>query len=173
MFDCVFINGTVGTGKSTVANALGQIAEAAGRPNAVIDLDHLRWAWPAPQADPFNHELELRNLAAVAANYREVGISSLILAGVVEIESELDRYRNALQTKRMIVCRLEAEPEVISARLRIRHSDDPAELRWSLARAGELARLLREANVDDLVVDSSTWTSKEIARRLAHAAGWI
>lgn len=173
MFDCVFINGTVGTGKSTVANGLGQIAEAAGRPHAVIDLDHLRWAWPAPQSDPFNHELELLNLAAVAANYRKAGISSLILAGVIEIESELARYRNALQTERMLVCRLEAEPEIISARLRIRHADDPGELNWSLARAGELADLLRVANVDDLVVDSSTRTSKEIAGILAHAAGWI
>jgi adenylylsulfate kinase-like enzyme len=172
MIDCIFVNGTVGAGKSSVAIALGRMEESAGHSHAVIDLDHLRWAWPAPSNDPFNHELELRNLAAIAHNYREAGVDHLIVAGVLERRSEVTRYRDALQAKHLLACRLEARSEILAARLRLRHSDDEAELSWHLARAGELANILSAANVDDLVFDSSDLRAKEVARLVSDAAAW-
>jgi hypothetical protein len=46
MFDSIFVNGTVGSAKSAVADALGAHEQGAGHPHAVIDLDHIRRAWP-------------------------------------------------------------------------------------------------------------------------------
>ncbi|WP_240183728.1 hypothetical protein [Leifsonia aquatica] len=105
--ECVFVNGTVGVGKSTVADAISA-AEAA--PHAVIDLDAVRRMHPAPVEDVFNHELELRNLRSLAANYREAGARRLILAGVIESAAEVGRYAEAAGATALLVCRLVAAP---------------------------------------------------------------
>jgi chloramphenicol 3-O-phosphotransferase len=173
MIDCVFVNGTVGSGKSSLAAALGRLAEEQGHAHAVIDTDHLRWAWPAPRTDPFHHELELKNLAAVTANYREAGIDRFILAGVIELRSEITRYREALQSSGLFLCRLEADADVLADRLRTRVARDGTNLGWYLNRAGELAAILRDAALDDLVLDTSGHSSDELARRVAQAVDWL
>lgn len=78
----LLINGTVGVGKTTVAAAVCDLLVQRQVPNALIDVDGLRKAWPSPPQDPFNMGLALRNLASVAANYVEAGVTHLILAGV-------------------------------------------------------------------------------------------
>jgi hypothetical protein len=113
------------------------LEETARRPHAVIDLDQFRRAWPAPVGDPFNHELELRNLSAVVANYREVGVEHFILAGVIEHKSEVPRYQEALRSEGLLLCRLEASAGVLEARLRSRHAQDRTDLEWHLKRAPE------------------------------------
>lgn len=167
--ECVFVNGTVGVGKSTVADAISA-AEAA--PHAVIDLDAVRRMHPAPVEDVFNHELELRNLRSLAANYREAGARRLILAGVIEAPAEVGRYAEAAGATALLVCRLVAAPDVVERRLRSRHHDDPAGLAWHLRRAGELAAILEGAALDDVVVDATDATPSQLARAVRAAAGW-
>ena len=167
--DGVFLNGAVGVGKTTVADAISALEPA---PHAVIDLDAVRRLHPAPASDVFNHELELRNLRALAANYRAAGARRFILAGVIEEAAEVARYTAALEADGMLVCRLVADPAVVERRLRARHSADPEGLDWHLHRAGELAAILDAAALDDLVVDATDATPDEIARRLRAAAGW-
>jgi adenylylsulfate kinase len=96
--ESLFINGTVGVGKSTVASHLSHLLRSSGRPHAVIDLDDVRRSWPSPENDPFNQELELRNLTALAANFSEAGAELFIIAGVIEEATEVRRYREALGT---------------------------------------------------------------------------
>src|SRR6059058_1395561 len=121
MMDAIFVNGTVGVGKSTLADAL-----SAGEPgsHAVIDLDAIRRLVPAPTSDRFNHELELLNLRSLADNYRAAGAKRFILAGVIEAEAEIPRYVDALGSEGMLVCRLVARSGVLESRLRFRHRDD-------------------------------------------------
>ncbi|WP_106815716.1 nucleotide-binding protein [Microbacterium timonense] len=69
----VVINGTTGVGKSTTLQALGAVLAEQRSPHALVDFDFLSLAWPAPADDPFKVRLGLRNLAAVAANYRVAG----------------------------------------------------------------------------------------------------
>ena len=167
--DTIFINGTVGVGKSTLADAVG--AREPG-PHAVIDLDELRRFHPAPSADRFNHELELINLRSFAANYRRAGAQRFVLAGVIENPAEIDRYLNALGSTGMFICRLHARPEELESRLRHRHAGDAATLQWHLARVGELNTILRGADIDDLVLDSSDTSPGDLARDVRRAAGW-
>jgi hypothetical protein len=76
------LSGTVGAGKTSVAEMVGDLLTEAGGPNAVIDLDWLRRSWPSPAGDRFNVAMALRNLRSVARNYRESGAVRIVLAGV-------------------------------------------------------------------------------------------
>ncbi|MDR6989252.1 adenylylsulfate kinase-like enzyme [Paenarthrobacter nitroguajacolicus] len=46
----IFLNGTVGVGKTTVAVYVGKALQRLGIAHAIIDLDAIRHAWPAPAA---------------------------------------------------------------------------------------------------------------------------
>jgi len=172
MIDTVFLNGTVGAGKSTIADALSALAAKSGYRHAVIDLDHIRRAWPAPKDDRFNHELELVNLRDVVVNYRNVGIEHFILAGVIEHATEVPRYEAALQSRGLLICRLEADDATLRRRLRPRHTDSPTELDWHLRRAGELAAILQSAAIDHVVVDASGDAPMVTATKVKEKAGW-
>ena len=167
--DSIFVNGTVGVGKSTLAAALSAIESTK---HAVIDLDEIRRLSPSPVSDRFNHELELQNLRSLAANFRRAGAQRFILAGVIEERAEISRYIDALQSDGMFVCRLVATPSVLEARLAHRHEGDPEGLQWHLARVGELAKILEVVAMDDLILDSSETSMAELAHTVRRAAGW-
>ncbi|MBG6179106.1 AAA family ATPase [Arthrobacter sp. CAN_A1] len=162
VFRCVFLNGTVGAGKTSVAQAAAALLAADGVPHAVVDLDWLRYAWPAPSGDPFNRDLELANLAALVTNFRAAGPTVLILAGVIEGSAQRQQYELALGCPLMAI-RLDAQPATIRDRLRHRHGSlDPA-LEWHLHRAGELQAILEEANADDAVISTEGRDVSQVA----------
>jgi adenylylsulfate kinase len=167
----IFLNGTVGVGKTTVAICIGQALQQLGIAHAVIDLDAIRRAWPAPAGDRFNHELELVNLASLVENYTDAGIGTFVLAGVIEDAGEIQRYRHALQGRPLGICRITADASVLRARLTSRHRDDPDGLRWHLNRAVELDGILVKQSLDDFVVDSSVRSSESVAREVLDLAG--
>lgn len=75
------IIGPVGIGKTSVAFAISDIFQydySQVLPHALIDLDDVRHAWPAPENDPFNMELGFKNLASVWRSYEEAGAKCLI-----------------------------------------------------------------------------------------------
>jgi adenylylsulfate kinase len=164
----LLINGTVGSGKTSVADALGDLLADAGIPHAVLDMDWLRRSWPCPPDDPFNMAMALRNLAAVTRNYRAAGVRRLILAGVLENRAERDAYQEALGVG-LTVCRLRVDLDVVRSRLVRRGPGDAA---WFLRRAGELDRILDHAAVDDAVIEATTGTPRETAVSVRMAAHW-
>jgi adenylylsulfate kinase len=168
----LLITGTVGAGKTSVADALGDLLSQREVPNAVIDVDWLRRSWPCPAGDPFNGAMALRNLRAVAGNFLQAGAQRLVLAGVVESRAERHAYQSAVGIP-LSVCRISVDLPAVRQRLRRRHRhDDPAQVRWFLDRAGELDGILRRARLDDAVVDASTASVAEAARAVTAAVGW-
>lgn len=165
----IFINGTVGAGKTTTANNVGELLQELGASHAVIDLDWLRNAWPAPPEDRFNLELQLRNLAPVAANFRAAGARLLIIAGVLETLDARALYEEALGS-RIVVCRLVVAPARLDQRLRHRHPPG-ADREWHLARAHELHAILAQAGVDDFLIDVDDETGPVVAQRVLAGAG--
>lgn len=147
----LLITGAVGVGKTTVAGAVGTLLEQRGIPGAVIDLDELRRCWPTPPGDGFHHRLELRNLRAVAAGYREAGARVLVAAGVLEGRAARADYQDAL-VHPVTVVRLTVPRDLARHRLRHRHRDDPDALAWHLDRFDELTAILDRAHVEDLQV---------------------
>ncbi|WP_086665683.1 AAA family ATPase [Lentzea kentuckyensis] len=163
----LLVTGPVGVGKTTVAEAVGDWLAAASVPHAVIDLDWLRFSRPSPADDPFNLELELRNLRAVARNYAEAGAHRLVLAGVLERRADRARYAEAIGTK-LTVCRLTADLSVIRKRLTARHHESA--LQWHLNRAEELEKIFAEAWVEDFVVAADQPVA-EVAQDVV--TGWL
>jgi broad-specificity NMP kinase len=49
--DAVFINGTVGVGKTSAGEALSALQADAGQSHAFIDVDTVRRLWPSPVDD--------------------------------------------------------------------------------------------------------------------------
>lgn len=170
--ESVFLNGTVGAGKTTTGEALHWLLADDGISNAVIDLDELRRSWPAPSTDRFNHELELRNLQAVAGNYRDAGVRRFILAGVLEQPTEVDRYRAALGGGKLTVIRLDASIETIHERLRNRHEPNSRQLTWHLHRSVELDGILSEARLETHVVATGRRGPNQVAQAVRALIGW-
>ncbi|TDD47231.1 hypothetical protein E1286_18320 [Nonomuraea terrae] len=168
MPSALLITGTVGVGKTSAADAAGDLLAGAGVPNAVIDLDWLRRAWPAPPDDPFHGALTLRNLRAVAVNFLAAGAERLVLAGVIESRDERLRHEEALAVP-LTVCRVRVALPEVRRRLAARHADDPGGLDWHLARAGELSAILDVAQVADYTVDGTGARARVAARVLD---GW-
>ncbi|MFC9536198.1 MULTISPECIES: DEAD/DEAH box helicase family protein [unclassified Streptomyces] len=168
----LLINGTVGVGKTSVAEGVGSLLTDAGIPNAVIDLDWLRQAWPAPSGDRFNFGMMLRNLRSVADNYLAAGAARLVLAGVIEDVEQRQLCAEAVGIE-LSVCRLTVDLPVNHQRLVRRHENEPELLRWHLDRAGELAEILGRAAVDDFTVDATTSSVGDVAAGVIDKAGWL
>jgi hypothetical protein len=167
----LLLTGTVGAGKTTTAAAVGRVLAERGVPHAVIDLDELRRAWPAPPGDPFQQELELENLRAVSAIYRQRGAQRLVLAGVLERAADRARYQDAVGAA-LTVCRLRVALPTARARLERRHAEDDDARRWHLHRSGELEAVLAASGVEDHLVDVDGLDAPAVARAVLRATGW-
>ena len=167
----LLVTGTVGVGKSVTANMIGSLLQGRLVPHAVIDLDEIRRRWPAPPDDPFDFELELRNLKPMATNYLAAGARRLVMAGVCESRQDRDRLAAAVGAP-LVVCRLRIPLAVMQTRLRQRHAADPAGLAWHLARAGQLDSILDAADVADVELSIDERTLPEVAARVIAAIGW-
>lgn len=137
-----------------------------------MDLDWLRQSWPAPSGDRFNFGIMVRNLHSMAGNYLAAGAARLVLAGVIEDLDDRELCADAVGIE-LSVCRLQVDLPVNHQRLMRRHENEPEVLRWYLARAGELARILDEAAVDDFTVDATACSVDEVAAAAIEKAGWL
>lgn len=167
----LLITGTVGSGKTSTADALGDLLAEAGVPHAVVDLDWLRHSWPSPPGDPFNSAMTLRNLRDVARNHLEAGAARLVLAGVVESRAERRRYEETVAAE-LTVCRIRVPLSTVHRRLARRHEGDDAGLRWHVERSGELDRILDAAEVEDVVVEAANRPATAVAAAVLDAVGW-
>nr|MDQ5824637.1 hypothetical protein [Chloroflexota bacterium] len=164
------LTGPVGVGKTAVAGELSNLLGAVGVAHAVVDLDWLRWCHPSPAHDPFHTALGLQNLKAVAANYRAVGASRLILVDIVEARSALSDYAAAIPDADFLVVRLNATLPTIHMRLEGRETGDS--LRWHRERAAELLDLMDEQAVEDLLIQTEGKTAAEVAGEVLTRVGW-
>lgn len=169
----LFLNGSVGAGKTVTAATMGDLLEEAGIPHAVVDLDELVRAWPAPPNDPFQFRLSCANLATMWTNYAAAGATFLVLAGVVESRADVAAYRHALGGIDLTVVWLRAPTETLRQRLRVRHRDAGPALDWHLARAAELDAILTGAEVADFDVWTRDRTVVDIGREILRRLGCV
>ncbi len=168
----LLITGPVGIGKTTVAVAISDQLSDADQPHGLIDLDALRWVYPRPADDPFHEALGLRNLAAVAAAYREAGAARLLLVTVIEAREHLALYHAAIPGAAIQVVRLHAAPATIAHRIAGRETT-AASHAWHQHRAVELAALFSRQHVEDLLIDTDGKPPPAIAREILTQTGWL
>src|SRR6478735_7976519 len=112
-YELLVIGGRSGVGKSTAAFALHALLRADDVSHAVIEGDALDLAWPRP----WEHRLSMRNLAAVWANYRDLGYRRLVYTNTVAV-LEADELAAAMGGSPRVTCvLLTASDAVADARL--------------------------------------------------------
>ena len=118
----VVVTGPPGAGKSSVATALHDALGAAGRRNALIEVDELERCYP-----PLDQERVLAHVAMLCASFRAGGYDLLIVTATIEH----DRYGERL---------LQATGAATPARRSPRGRGDDPGTPPARARAGGLVR---------------------------------
>ncbi|MBO0811700.1 MAG: zeta toxin family protein [Microlunatus sp.] len=163
----VVVTGPVGAGKTTTAEAFREVLLERGESGAVIDVDALRNAWPAPEDDPFGERLGRANLAAIWPNLVERGFDWLVLADVVETADHRLAYEQAFPGAEITIARLDVPIEVIMKRLIGRETDDT--IAWYLKRAPELQQIMITNDIGDLVIAITDESPRSAAERILSA----
>ena len=168
MAEGVLITGVYGSGKSSVAVEMAYLLEQRRQPYALLDLDFLGWG--AVTFD--NHEtgspLMLRNLAAVASNYRDAGISTFVLAWFVRDHGALRRVREAAGVPLRVV-RLSVPLPDIERRLAV---DVTTERQDNLREAAASIATGEGVGVEDVVVANDRPVTV-VAQELMTWLGWL
>jgi len=144
----VLITGVYGSGKSSVAAEITYLLDQQQRPYALLDLDYLGWGGADFSSHDASYFLMLRNVAAVAANYREAGVGTFVVAWFVPDRAALRSVQKAVGVPLRVV-RLTVPLEGIRQRL----ATDPTAGRAEDLREAEAQLAGAEGvGVEDLVV---------------------
>lgn len=169
----LLVNGTVGAGKTSVAEAAVDLLRERGIRYGWVDVDGLRRVYPTEPDDPFAQAVALDHLAAMAGVFRRRGYRHLVLAEVIERPQDRELYERAFDGAELVVVRVTASEATRLARVQARHPAEDPWRDWHLARTVELAAILEAAGVDDAVVDNEDRPLREVAADVLAAAGWI
>jgi hypothetical protein len=162
----LLLTGVFGAGKSAVAEEIADLLEASAPPYAAIDLDWLCWS-NARGAGHDEHEILARNLAALAANYREAGVERFVLAGAVADAATLEAICSAMAVP-VLVVRLTAPLTIIEERLGSSSTTGRAD---DLARARDWLAAGTGAGLEDEVIEN-VGSIRDTAVRVLEIAGW-
>ena len=165
------VNGSVGTGKTAVADAAAELLREREVPHAWLDVDVFRRVWPRPDGDPFAQQVVLGHLAAIAPNLQARGYRHVVLAEVVEDAADRERYEAAFDGADVAIVRVIASEATRLARVAARETDEHWR-DWHLARTVELEAILVATALDDAVVDNDGRPVRDVAAEVLAAAGW-
>ncbi|MFD0021929.1 AAA family ATPase [Streptomyces sp. NPDC058382] len=171
--EVLLIGGRAGVGKSTVAWEVSARLREAGTPHTVIEGDFMGQVHPAPEDDPHCAQITARNLAAVWANFADLGHSRLIYTNTVSVLAEsAAMFERAMGADvRMVRILLTASDETTAHRLAGREIG--SELEHELRASTRKARLLdARAPADTLRVATDGRTVVDIAQEIVMAAEW-
>jgi chloramphenicol 3-O-phosphotransferase len=169
--DAAVLTGTIGVGKTTVAEAISDSLHRAGHRHALLDLDWLGQLYPpVDPSDPYRLDLALANLAQIVPNFVAAGARRFVIAATITSREELAGLRSSLPAGRLTVVLLTAPPEIVAARIQAR--DSGAMREDFLARTEALAEKIRSAGEADLVVDAGARPPDEVAAEILERLGW-
>jgi type II secretory pathway predicted ATPase ExeA len=158
----ILLTGGVGSGKTTVLLALGELLEERDEPYALVDLDWLAWLRPA-YGTLTVHDALVANLAATWETFRRAGVETLVLARHVSSAEELAAIRRAIPDVALTAVRLTVPADLREERLRARDTGRELEQHLELLSLGEAA-LFEDATV------ANDRAAREVARDLLRYA---
>jgi hypothetical protein len=159
----ILLTGGVGTGKTTVLLALGELLEGRGEPYALVDLDWLAWLRPAPGTLTV-HEALVANLGAAWETFRRAGVERLVLARAVGSAEEVEAIRSAVPGVELVAVQLTVPPALREERLRARDTGRELEQHLGLLNRGD-----PELDAPAVANDA---TPEAVAARVLRAASW-
>ena len=165
--DGVLITGVYGSGKSSVAAEIAYGLEQRRHPYALLDLDYLGWGGDNFDDHAAGFALMLRNLAALASNYRAAGVSTFVVAGLIRNHAALRGVREAVGVPLPVV-RLTVPLADIEQRLA---ADVTSGRRGDLAEAAASLASGEGVGVEDLVLDNGR-PVQTVAQEIMTWLGW-
>jgi len=165
----LLLTGTVGTGKTTVASAIGDQLADIGLPNAVIDLDWLGWVNVGNDFHNYDH-LIMQNLLSTWQNYRDVGVEYLVLARALLQREPVGILKNSFPNTPITIVRLTASHETVKERLSRRDSEEV--LREHLAEMEKMDQVMDELHLEQTSVVTDSISVAEAARQVIYIANW-
>jgi hypothetical protein len=160
----VLITGVFGSGKSSLAAEIGYLLEQRGQLYALLDLDYLGWVGDHDTG----RDMMVRNLAAVAPNYRSIGVGKYVVAYFVRDSGTLDAIRGALGVPLRVV-RLSVPIAEIERRLA---ADVTSGRRDDLRDAADSIGASEGVGVEDLVIENDR-PVQVIADSVMSWLGWL
>ncbi|MGI5373023.1 hypothetical protein ACQEV2_01910 [Streptomyces sp. CA-251387] len=171
--EILLIGGRAGVGKTTVGWEVSARLRTARVSHAVIDGDFMGAVHPAPDGDAHRAGITERNLAAVWANYAELGHRRLVYTNTVSVLDEATpMFRRAMgDDVRLVRVLLTATDETAERRLFGRELG--SELEHEVRSSARKSRLLDErAPAEVLRVATDGRTVIDIAAEVVAATGW-
>ncbi|WP_194892574.1 hypothetical protein [Catenulispora pinisilvae] len=165
--DVLFLHGSPGAGKTTLARAVSEILRAAGLPHGVIDLDEISLVFPGQ-----DHSFARANLKSIYPRYAAVPGLRLLLSGVIEDEKELALLREAVPGANLVVCELTAPEAILKQRVTAR---EPNEF-WQegLRRWVDVFHARTDLDkIRDFLVSTHDRSQEDSAREIIEKAGWL
>ena len=160
----MLITGVFGSGKSSVAAEITYLLEQQDELYALLDLDYFGWVGDHATGQA----MMLRNLAAVAGNFRDLGVPTFVAAYFVRDHAVLQGIREALGVPLRVV-RLSVPLQDIEVRLA---ADVTSGRRDDLRDAAASIAASEGVGVEDLVVKNDRPVS-EIAHDVMRWLGWL
>jgi predicted kinase len=164
--EVLVLHGSPGSGKTTLSRAVSELLGAAGKANAVIDLDELSLIYPSP-----GRSFACDNLKAIWPNYAAIPEIKVVISGVIADEQERDRLRAAVSGARFTVCELTAPEPVLKNRVTAREPDEY----WQKRLRGFVDLYHRRTDltrIRDFQVETHGRPVDEAAREILEKAGW-
>lgn len=156
------ITGPPGAGKSEVGAALHDALGSSGDDAALIEADELERSYP-----PIDRGRTVDHLRMLAGSYREFGTPLLLVAATLEDRAYRDAVVEALGAARVLLVRLEADPETLRERILAREPAGwdglPELLNASRALAASMPEALGEV---DLVLSTEGEQPAAVAARI-------
>jgi adenylylsulfate kinase len=141
--------------------------EQRRQPFALLDLDYLGWGGDSFDDHAAGFGLLLRNLAAVASNYRDAGVGVFVLAGFIRNPGELRRVSEAIGVPLRVV-RLSVPLAGIERRLA---RDVTSGRRNDLAEAASSIQAGEGAGFEDVIVANDRPVAV-VAQQVLAWLGW-
>jgi adenylylsulfate kinase len=164
----VLLTGTIGSGKTAVAEEIGEVLGSAGIRAAIIDLDWLCWITLEPENIGYD-ALALANLKAMLPKLERADVTHLVLARAMLSRSTLEAFADALP--RLEVIRLDASPATITKRLERR--DSGSVLKQHLVESVEMSATLDATGGESARIDNDDRPLREVANEVLAHLGWV
>lgn len=164
--ELLVLNGSPGSGKSSVANAIAEHLRQSGIAHALIEFDELGRVYPEP-AIPVGWA----NLRAMWPNYLAIPNLKVILPVCIGSNQELEDLQNAAPCKKCTIVDLVAEELVLKARVTNR---EPNEY-WRVKLRGLVDKHVGKnfaVKLGDFRIRTDDKSIEDTAREIIGYLGW-
>lgn len=165
----LFVTGPIGVGKTAVLHEADSLLIQTDLRHASVELEEIARCWTDPTASS-RAQFVYENLAALWSRFIAVGATRLLLSGLVERRSEVQRVSQAVPGAVVTVVRLHAPLHVLEQRICLREPSSPED---ELDGARWWTRHFEREHPEDYLVESNQRPVREIAAELLRLGGWL